>query len=237
MRDEVEVQFIEGSTIYEMAKKLEESGVCKANDFIETLNSKDFKYDFEKNIGENDLRVHKLEGYLFPDKYKFFLNDSPVNVAKKLLDNFNVKAMPTIEEKLSKTSLTQQELMIVASIVQKEAGNTKEMKKVASVYLNRLKNPGEFARMQADPTRDYAEELKSHMTVIDRNVVDAYNTYVGLGLPPGPICNPGIEAIEAVLEPADTDYYYFCTNLSTGEFFYAKTLAQHNINVRKAGLK
>ena len=114
------------------------------------------------------------------------------------------------------------------------------MANVASVYSNRLKNKGVYPNLQADPTRGYAEELKKQMDVIDQKVLDAYNTYEGTGLPPGPICNPGLDAIQATLYTAETEYFYFCTNLDssleTRKYYYAKTLEEHEKNLRKAGL-
>lgn len=236
-RDEVKVMFAEGLTLYEMADLLEINKVCKAEDFINTVNTTDFGYDFEKNITKDELRFHKMEGYLYPDTYIFYTDDNPVNVANKFLSNINKRIFTGLEQELKGMTMTQDELITIASIVQREAGNIEEMKKVASVYLNRLNTPGVFARLEADPTRDYAEELKLQMSVKNQEILDAYNTYEGQGLPPGPICNPGIDAIKAVLEPADTDFFYFCTNLKTGEFYYAKTLDEHNVNVSKAGLR
>ena len=111
------------------------------------------------------------------------------------------------------------------------------MKMVASVFHNRLNNPDEFPLLQSDPTTNYAEEvIEPNLEIPSQSMCDAYDTYVGGGLPPGAICNPGIEAIEAVLYPRDTDYFFFCSNLETGEFFYAETLAEHEANLVTAGL-
>ena len=111
------------------------------------------------------------------------------------------------------------------------------MKKVASVYHNRLNNPGTYPLLQADTTRVYARELKEQMgTAVNQEILDAYDTYQSGGLPPGAICNPGEAAIEAVLNPDDTDYYFFCSDLTTGQFYYAETYAEHQINLQKAGL-
>lgn len=236
VRDEISVTFPEGFTLYQMAQRLEAKGVCKADDFINVLNTHDFGYDFEKGISENPLRYHKLEGYLFPDTYNFFKNDNPVNVAAKMLSNFDKKCSPELQAKFEKLGFTLEDAITVASIVQKEAGDTEEMRKVASVYFNRLKNKGEYPNLQADPTKGYARELKLQMSITDQEILDAYDTYEGKGLPPGPICNPGIDALNAVADPEQTEYYYFCSNLDTREFFYAKTLNEHEKNLRKAGL-
>ena len=130
------------------------------------------------------------------------------------------------------------ELLTLASIIQAEAPNVEEMARVSSVYHNRLNNSSVFPKLQADPTRDYANEIILE-NLGDRlsSIALEYNTYESDSLPPGPINNPGIDAILAALAPADTPYYYFCTNLQTGEFYYAETLEEHNQNVYKAGLR
>lgn len=236
-KEEVQIMFKEGSTIYQIANLLQQNGVCSANEFVTTLENTDFGFEFEKTAGQNELAFHKLEGFAFPDTYKFFKGDSPVNAAKKFLSNYNNKVSEKMLVGAPGVALSQTDILTVASIVQREAGKLEEMKKVASVYLNRIKNPGEFPKLQADPTREYANELKLQMSVLDQKVIDAYNTYEGQGLPPGPICNPGLDAIEAVLSADDTNYFYFCTDSKTGEFYYAETLEEHNKNVKKAGLR
>lgn len=235
-KDEVKVTFPEGLTIYQMASILQKNEVCKASDFVKVLDSKEFGFEFEKEVGKDSLKFHKFEGYVFPETYFFFKNDNPMSVAKKMLQVFNDRITPEMRTQMSKMGYSLEETLTVASIVQKEAGKTDEMRKVASVYFNRLNNKDVYPNLQACPTRDYANEIKKQMDVIDQKIIDAYNTYEDAGLPPGPICNPGIDAINATLNPETTDYFYFCTNLKTGEFFYAKTLKEHERNVRKAGL-
>lgn len=236
VKEEVKVQITEGMTLFQIANELENKKVCPADEFIKAVNETSFDYPFIKSISANSLRFHKMEGYLFPDTYNFFVGDNPVNVAKKFFNNYQKRTSEIMTAGLAKSGLTEEEAIILASIVQLEAG-VKEMPNVASVYMNRFNNPGEYARLQADPTRNYANELKIQMGKIDQEIIDAYNTYEGLGLPPGPICNPGIDAINAILNPADTEYFYFCNNLKTGEYFYAQTLEEHNKNVKKAGLR
>lgn len=235
-KEEVTVVFPEGLTIYEMATKLEKAEVCKADEFIKTLNTTNFKQSFIKDVKPGKLRFHKLEGYVFPETYNFYKNDNPYNVANKMLTEFEKRVTKEMQESMKTMQYTLDETMTIASIVQKEAGKTSEMKKVASVYFNRLKNKDVYPNLQACPTRDYANQLKKQMDIIDQPVIDAYNTYEDAGLPPGAICNPGVAALEATLNPDKTDYYYFCTDLKSGKFYYAKTLKEHQRNVIKAGL-
>lgn len=234
-QNEVSVTFPEGITIYEMAKKLEKSEVCTAKEFIDVLNSKTFGCEFESSLTKNPLKFHKMEGFVFPDTYRFYENDTPFNVAKKMVNEFDKKITQEMRDKMKSMGYTLEQTITIASIVQKEAGKTSEMRKVASVYHNRLNNKDTYPNLQACPTRDYANELKSQMNIIDQKIIDAYNTYEDAGLPPGPICNPGIDAIEATLNPEETEYFYFCSG-SDGKFYYGKTLQEHERNIRKAGL-
>lgn len=236
-RNEISVTFPEGFTLYEMAKRLEEKGVCGAQAFIEAAdNTEDFGYAFEKDLKDDPLKYHRLEGFLFPDTYYFYENDIPENVIKKMLDNYE-KKIEGYRTRMKELGMTEEDTIRLASIVQQEAGKTTEMAKVSSVYHNRLENPGAYPLLQADPTRVYARELKEQMgTEVNQQILDAYDTYKSGGLPPGAICNPGEDAIKAALYPEDTDYYFFCSNLNTHQFYYAQTYEEHQANLRKAGL-
>lgn len=236
-RNEISVTFPEGFTLYEMAKRLEEKGVCSAQAFIEAAdNTEDFGYAFEKDLKDDPLKYHRLEGFLFPDTYYFYENDIPENVIKKMLDNYE-KKIESYRTRMKELGMTEEDTIRLASIVQQEAGKTTEMAKVSSVYHNRLENPGAYPLLQADPTRVYARELKEQMgTEVNQQILNAYDTYKSGGLPPGAICNPGEDAIKAALYPENTDYYFFCSNLNTHQFYYAQTYEEHQANLRKAGL-
>lgn len=237
-QEEITVTIPEGYTLYQMAQRLEEKGVCSAEEFLTALNESDLsdEYEFLQELPDNRLRYHKLEGYLFPDTYNFYTNDDPLDVARRMLRNFGNK-IADLQERLDELEVTLDQTIIIASIIQQEAASSEDMAMVSSVYWNRLHNEGVYPNLQADPTRKYAEELAQQMgSETNREILDAYDTYEGTGLPPGPICNPGYAAIEAALNPAQSDYFYFCNNLETGEFFYATTLEQHQQNLYKAGL-
>ena len=140
--------------------------------------------------------------------------------------------------RMNDLNLTLDQTMTFASIVQAEAPNKEQMRKVASVFWNRMNNSEMFPKLESDPTTKYVREIiKPNIELANESMYIAYDTYQGIGLPPGPICNPGVDAIEAVLYPEETDYYYFCSNLETKEFFYAKTLKEHEKNLVVAGLK
>lgn len=236
-RETADIVFQEGITIYAAAQKLEEKGICNADEFIEVFNSSTFGFDFEENVKVSGMKFYKMEGYLFPDTYQFYLEEDPRVVAKKIYKNFEARITPDLRGRMNDLDMEMEEVLTLASIVQSEAANTRDMKNVASVFYNRLNAPDEFPLLQSDPTTNYVEDIiMPNIEVRSEKIFEAYDTYRGAGLPPGPICNPGLDAINAVLYPAETDYFYFCSNLETGEFYYAETLEQHEQNCYEAGL-
>lgn len=236
-RETADVVFPEGITLFEAAQKLEEKNVCSAEEFIKIFNLGGFGFDFEEKVRVSSLKFYKMEGYFFPDTYQFYVEEDPRVVAKKIYKNFDARVTPDLYGRMKDLDMELEDVLTLASVIQAEAPDTKNMKMVASVFFNRLNNPDEYPLLQSDPTTNYVEEIiKPNIEFKSEAMFKAYDTYQGAGLPPGPICNPGLDAINAVLYPAETDYYYFCSNLETGEFFYAETLDEHNQNLIEAGL-
>jgi UPF0755 protein len=234
----VSVTFPEGITLKAAAEILEDNGVCDAADFINTFNTASFGYDFESSVRADRLEYYKMEGFCFPDTYQFFEDEEVISVVKKIYRNFNSKFTPDIIGRAEDMGLTIETLITFASIVQSEAPTRSDMKKISSVFWNRLNDPEfEPKRLQSDPTRGYVENIIMPGIGYDAaEVFSAYNTYTATGLPPGAICNPGMDAIDAVLYPAETDYLYFCANVETSETFYAETLEGHEENLVLAGI-
>ena len=250
-RETVEVTIIEGMTAAEVGELLEENCVCRAEDFVQFYRSKMDVYDFERRVLQSSLKFNQLEGYLFPDKYEFYvvndLRDDPdkeidtteaaETAAKKIYSNFNSKITKTMYKRLNEMGLTLDELVTLASMVQSEVGNVEDMRMVASVFLNRLHNGETFPQLQSDVTvfyvRDFIEPYYDDydLTVPLQRISDAYDTYVATGIPAGAICNPGLDAINAVLDPADTDYFYFCSDEATGKTYYGRTVEEHEANL------
>lgn len=236
-RETADVVFPEGITLFEAAQKLEEKNVCDAKEFIKVFNAGGFGFDFEEEVRISSLKFYKMEGYFFPDTYQFYVEEDPRVVAKKIYRNFDARITPDLYGRMRDLDMELEEVLTLASVVQAEAANTRDMKMVASVFFNRLNNPDEYPLLQSDPTTNYVEEIiMPNIEFKSETMFKAYDTYQGAGLPPGPICNPGLDAINAVLYPAESDYYYFCSNLETGEFYYAETLDEHNQNLVEAGL-
>ncbi len=236
-RETADVIFPEGITLFEAAQRLEEKNVCSADEFIKVFNAGGFGFDFEEKVRISSLKFYKMEGYFFPDTYQFYVEEDPRVVAKKIYKNFDARVTPDLYGRMKDLDMELEDVLTLASVIQAEAPDTKNMKMVASVFFNRLNNPDEYPLLQSDPTTNYVEEvIKPNIQFKSEAMFKAYDTYQGAGLPPGPICNPGLDAINAVLYPAETDYFYFCSNLETGEFFYAETLDEHNQNLIEAGL-
>lgn len=259
IKNVAEITFTEGMNILECAELIEKNQVCKKDEFLKCCNSNQFddKYSFIKNIDNQKDRVYKLEGYLFPDTYKFYQGEDASNVVIKLLNNFQKKVIKkdilegyegkvSIKELAEEKGFSIDKLMNIASLIQAEAANKEDMYKVSSVIHNRLNTLsnggyslfGEAAMgiLRIDATVYYPYKNKASLPGnVSKNFTSNYNTYKIEGLPSGPLCNPGTDAILAALNPAKTDYYYYCHSKS-GEAFYAKTNDAHIANLRKAGL-
>ena len=241
----VSVTFPEGSTVDDCAKILEEAGVCNAEDFIFAFNSNAYGFDFESHVGSSGLKYHKYEGYLFPDTYEFYTSDpendfegdSVYNIVKKIKTRTDEIMNADFIKRCQDSGRTLEEVVTMASILQLESGKAEEMPKIASVFYNRLANPSVYPHLQTDTSKKYIAVIKAGSTMDFQEMYDAYDTYVCSGLPVGPICNPGQAALEAALSPADSSYYFFCSSPETGEFYYAETYAEHEENIKLAGLE
>ncbi len=232
----VRVTFPEGSTVSQIALLLEEKGVCSATEFMAAANDSLSIEGGGFDIANPDERAFLLEGYVFPDTYEFYRNESASSALKRFLNNTQSKLGETVVERCSELGYSVDEILIIASIIQEEAGNPAEMGKVSSVIHNRL-NSSRFPKLQCDVAtfylRDYVKPYVGEARY--EELVDLYNTYNCEGLPAGPITNAGMHAINAALYPEDTDYYYFVTD-SDGNYYYAETWSGHLANCDRAGL-
>ena len=234
--DVVDIMFPEGATSLDIANKLEENGVCDADEFLAALNKRTYNYTFVENIPTDELRFYDLEGYLFPNTHQFFVGESVDSVVNRFLKDFSTQITDEMRTRMNELNLTLDETLILASIIQKEASDPDEMKNISEVFHNRLRNSDTYPNLQSDPTIFYVERvIKQKIGLTNQEMYDAYNTYVCSGLPVAPICNPGIDAIKAALYPAnhEIDYFYFVTD-DEGKYYYAATLADHNYNIAVA---
>ncbi|MBQ9894200.1 MAG: endolytic transglycosylase MltG [Ruminococcus sp.] len=228
-KETIEITFPEGITLFEAADILDKNGICKRDDFIFNFNAGGFNFPFEDRLPTNPkLKFNRMEGYLFPDTYFFYQEMEPEKVCQKIYSNFNQKMTEDRYKKMEELDLSLDQLITFASIVQKEAGNVDEMPTIASVFWNRLRNKDEYPKLESNPTQNYANNvIKKNMEVLDKTMLDAYDTYSGTGLPPGAICSPGMEAIDAVLANFPTNYYFFYANVYTKHTRFAETYEQH----------
>lgn len=190
------------------------------------------------NIPESEFLKVSKEGYLFPDTYLIPHYATAEAIVKILYNNFNLKFNEELRQKAKNKNLTEKEILIIASLVEKEAKFADDRSKVASIILKRLKADWP---LQIDATVQYAlgyqpEEKtwwKKNLTKEDLEIDSPYNTYKNKGLPPTPICNPGLASIKAVIDADENTPYWFYISDKTGRMHYSKTIEEHNKNIQK----
>ncbi len=241
-RANVNVTIPEGYTVEEIARLLAEKEICEEADFYNAVVNGEFDYDFVKAIptaadGEQHVgRIYRLEGYLFPDTYNFYVGSTGEMVVERMLSNFNSKLTAEIRQQISAKGWTIDEAIIFASVIQGEAGLPNDMLGVSRVLTNRMQPNSGFPKLQCDSTRDYINGILPSISGV-QVTTSPYDTYVREGLPVGAINNPGLMAIQAALNPSDAaeyaDCYYFATDYDTGITYFSKTYSQHVAICRK----
>ena len=258
--DEVDIMFPEGYNCAQIFALLEEKGVCTVAD-LEAYAAEGELSDYWFLEGVERGHKYCLEGYLAPDTYTFYTNDEPGRVLEKFLDEFDDRFTDKMKEDfetmqqrynqalsengygneyIANNPLTLHKLVTLASIVQKETANDAESYNIASVFYNRLTDPASHPYLGSDATvyyaiGDYFSE-KDELTQEDLTFDSPYNTRNNKGLPPGPICSPGAYTLYSVLDPNDTEYYYFVYSAEERVHLFAKTLREHENNLKKLGL-
>jgi UPF0755 protein len=215
-RPEVTITIPEGSDIYEIGDILESGLSFNRADFVKATEKFDTtKYDFIEN--------KSLQGYLYPDTYRFFDDASAEDVIIKMVNNFQKKALPSLK---ATDTLSSYQVLILASIVEKEVAIPKDRQIVAGIFLNRLKDG---IKLQSDATVNFITQSgRSQSTLDDLKIDSPYNTYQIGGLPPGPITNPSVEAIKSIINPTPSDYYYFLTTRDNPpKTIFSKTFEEH----------
>lgn len=245
-RVDTKVMIPEGYTCRQIFRLLEKSGVCTVEAMEEAVMNADLsEYWFLEGIDQSD--PYCLEGYLFPDTYKFYLDHDPDSVLTKLLDTFDKRFSEAMVEKLDVLNasladmmrshglsesyiednlFTIREVVIVASMIEKETSGDEESYYISSVIYNRLTNPGEYPYLNIDAALVYITG-SSPITQEDLKLDTPYNTYLYKGLIPGPISNPGLASLNAALSPESTEYYYYALDPSTGSHKFFKTYKAH----------
>ena len=232
---EVRVTIPEGYTVDEIIDLFVGQGIGTREGFVDAIQNYDFDYPFLENLEVSEDRIYRLEGYLFPDTYYFYKESSEATILSKMLDNFNKKFVEEYYSRCEQLGLTVDEAIILASMIEKETRFADELGAVSSVFHNRLNNPATYPYLNSDATIMYAmhHDLGGRpdtMTGEDTDYDTPYNTYTHKGLPPGPIANPGLNAIKYALYPNKTNYYFFVSD-SSGRTLFATTQLEHLANI------
>ncbi|MBW2274678.1 MAG: endolytic transglycosylase MltG [Deltaproteobacteria bacterium] len=207
----------EGIRADEIGLRLEAVGVVEAEDFLAAVHDA----DFARSLG---VEADNLEGYLYPETYRLSRDLSPRDVARILVEQFD-RVWVEIEPTALEQTMTRHEIVTLASIVEKETAVPEERPLIAAVFLNRLRRG---MRLETDPAVIYGipdfdgNIKKKHL----RDASNPYNTYKIAGLPPGPIASPGIDALRAVLEPAESEYLYFVSR-NDGTHHFSRSYREH----------
>ena len=238
--DDAVVTIIEGDWVKHIAQKIAAATDVSEDELMELWNDKSYvkslmaDYPFlTEEMFDDSVRI-LMEGYLAPNTYLFFRSTSADEVTRKILDE-SLNVYRSLEKEIKKSDLSVHEIYTLASIVQYESGKPDDMKKIAGVFFNRMKTG---MPLQSSVTVCYAIDINKgddwQACEMNPTFDSPYNTYMYGGLPPGPIENPGRDAIEAVLDPDQHDYYFFMADVyGDGKVYYAKTLEEHEANVRK----
>ncbi|MFH1145397.1 MAG: endolytic transglycosylase MltG [bacterium] len=229
LRAEVMIVFPEGMTMADMGKMLEEKELFQSAEFMKYKDRKNWP---DKWLADYPfLRVAKtLEGYLFPDTYRFYAVTTPEVVAQRFLNNFKDKTKNLGEPDGSAEDKLFGDLIVMASVLEKEVRHPRDMAMVADIFWKRV-NVGRG--LESDSTLNYILDTgRASLTAKDLQTDSPYNTYKYKGLPPTPIANPGMNAMNASWHPQANEYWYFLTD-GEGNVHYGKTLEEHNSNKQK----
>ena len=220
----VKVTIPEGFTMSQIFYRLEENGVCSYEDLMEAAANENFDYSFLSDSTVGD--ASRLEGFLFPDTYEFYKSQSAASAINKFLQNFYGKMNADMEKQISDRGLTLREVIEVASLIEREAANDAERPIIASVIYNRLCSKWALGLDSSILYihQDHEGEPTAEMLTEE----SPYNLRLNTGLPPTPICNPGLSSINAALVPENTGYYYFYLNPETRTHEFFETTEQFN---------
>ncbi len=251
--ESVRLTFPEGSTAQAIAAKMEEAGLCSADEFLQVANREDFSqfkfWQYVPTDEEAPDRFMKCEGYLFPDTYDFAVDGTVYDYVATFYSHFDKMITDEMYAEMEAKDMTLNEVVTLASFVQEEAGNENNAK-VAAVFHNRLTPGGLVSRLESnassyiqnDADNNYLWNWVRHYygekwEDIPANIRKAYDTYAVSGLTPGAISNPGIDAIQAALNPDEeyvADKYYFFVTDKAGTYYYGHTASEHQENCNKA---
>lgn len=238
--ESVRVTFPEGINAFQIGESLENAGLCSQKDFLDALQNHLFPVDFIGSVSQDPRKLVRLDGFLFPDTYEFFSDESVDSIILRMLENFQDKVL-TMENQaaLQDAGYSLDQLVSLAAIIQKESFSTEEMYNVSSVFSNRLADDSPYPKLESNTTNDFISDFLTPYFDGEppQDMIDAYDSYNQEGIPIGAICNPGLEAIVAALHPErntlDGTYYFFVTDVEYN-YYYGKTFQQHLDNIETA---
>jgi UPF0755 protein len=213
----------EGLTMVQVAEIFGQQGLVNAQELLRLMKDPDF-------IASLGINAGTLEGYLYPDTYKFPRGVRPKEVITAMVEHLRQVYGPELQARAQELRMTQHEVLTLASVIEKESGLNGEREEISAVFHNRLKKR---IPLQSDPTVIYGlPNFDGNIHKKDLSSPSPYNTYRISGLPPGPIANPGIQSIRATLYPSNSQALYFVSK-NDGTHQFSSTLAEHNLAVEK----
>lgn len=220
----IKVTIPEGFTMQQIFRRLEENEVCSFDELMDAAANSTFNYKFLEGMETGDPT--RLEGFLFPDTYEFYVGMQASSAINKFLETFYYKQTADMLKQAADRNLSMRQVVNIASLIEKEAANDVERRLIASVIYNRI-DAGMTLGLDASILyvhQDHQGAPSAEMLAED----SPYNTHLYTGLPPTPICNPGMASIRAVLDPETTGYYYYALDASTGQHQFFTNIADFN---------
>ena len=229
----VRLTFPEGYTTAEIVDRLVDNEVCDKAALLSVIQTVDFYYSLVSDLQADETIPYRLEGYLFPDTYDFYVGESATSVIKKFLSNGDAVVTEEYRNRADELGYYRYESMTIAYIIQAEAGSEDQMKQISAVIHNRLKDKTNYPSLGCVSTSDYIKnKVAPALSSTSAHTADYYLAYYNtdssstvVGLPAGPICNPGSAAVEAALYPADSNCYYFFHD-NNGKLYTAETITE-----------
>lgn len=235
-RGQIDITFTEGMTVDDIIDLFLENGIGTREGFEDVIQNYRFDYWFLKDMELSEDRYYRLEGYLYPDTYRFYTDSSEVAALTKMLNNFKRKVPASYKEQCEEMGLTLDQAVTIASLIEAECTWVADFEPVSGVFHNRLASTSFNGRLDSDATIQYilrhtTGARKEKLEEADLKIDSPYNTRMYDGLPPGPICSPSLNTLMAAIYPdTESGYYYFVAQ-ANGYNLYAKTYAEHLKNI------
>lgn len=227
----VRVTLKSGESLVQMLQKMADAGVNTFEKLLDAAQSYDLsQHPLTASIPAGPDRCYKLEGYLFPDTYEFYVGEVPARALKRILQNTEAKITPAMRARAKELGYTMDQIITTAALIQREGSNPSEMPNISAIIYNRMAIP---MRLQMDSTKLYVEKwIKPYISGDKDRYSALYDTYKCAALPAGPIASPGLGAINAALYPADVDYLFFCNDIHAN-YYYATDWEVHDAKVQE----